>query len=264
MLDRSVLILYLKITLLSYYFSSFSSDKFSSVYHSTTKSVKKSKSHGDKLGRNNQHNEERRYSSADVSFKRHEFGVSGSNSFQENLSKICECTDDTEEEEEKKDCPTVPQPPEAPSEVTDDSTTDENKNRTVKGALSSASSFDSDDAPTSRKASVSDDDAAVTFEPASPKKKSGFEKTKSKIHKGFKRLSITESLFSNAHVGRRMSLPVFSSLPDFKMKSPSVKSPHSVDKSVKSPEEDKAVPTGPTYVNMVEDKPELFVPLDSK
>lgn len=110
---------------------------------------------------------------------------------------------------------------------------------------------------------MSDDEATVSFEPSSPKKKSNFEKTKSKIHKGFKRLSISDNLFSNSHSGRRMSLPLFTALPDFKHKSSGSKC-SSVDKPDKPSEEEKNVPSGPTYVNMVDEKPELFAPLDSE
>lgn len=227
--------------------SQISGEKTVNVYHSKAKGIKKSKSHE---GRFDQAS--RRYSSAEVGSKRLDFGVTGSNSFQENLSKICESTDDAEEEEESPGgLQTV--------KNTDDSTTDENKNRTAKGILILSSSVDSDDGPASRKASISDDDATVTFEPISPKKKSNFEKTKHKIHKGFRKLSISDSLFSNSHSGRRMSLPAFTAIPDFKHKSSGAKM--SSDKA-KSLDEEKIPPTGPTYVNMVEEKPELFAPLD--
>lgn len=129
--------------------------------------------------------------------------------------------------------------------------------------MNSSSSVESDEGPSSRKTSMSDDEATVSFEPNSPKKKSNFEKTKNKIHKGFKRLSISENLFSNSNSGRRMSLPLFTALPDFRHKSSGTKS-SSVDKSDKPSEEGKSVPSGPTYVNMVDEKPELFAPLDSE
>lgn len=224
------------------------------VYHSVPKSFKKSKSHDSFSSSSKQ---ARRYSSAEVGSKRLEFGVSGSSSFQENLSKICESTGDAEEDEEGESS-NIPQ-----SVETADSTSDENKNRTVKGVLNSSSSVESDEGPSSRKTSMSDDEATVSFEPSSPKKKSNFEKTKSKIHKGFKRLSISDNLFSNSHSGRRMSLPLFTALPDFKHKSSGSKC-SSVDKPDKPSEEEKNVPSGPTYVNMVDEKPELFAPLDSE
>lgn len=216
------------------------------MYHSKP-NVKKSKSHEDKLGNNDKLKQVRRYSSAEVG-KSHDYGVGFSNSIQDNLSKINEQADDEDQEKSALESDAV-------NENTQD--TDENKNRTVKRVLSASSSIDSDDGPPSYKPSLSDDDAGVV-DHNSPKKKSSFEKTKSKLHNRFKRLSITDSLFSNTHTGRRMSLPAFTSLPDFKLKSPSVKSPP----SSKSPEEKSF--SGPTYVNMVEEKPELFVPLDGK
>lgn len=202
-------------------------------------------------------NQARRYSSTEVGSKRLEFGVSSSSSFQENLSKICESIDDAEEDEEGKSS-NIPQ-----SVETEDRISDENKNWTAKNVLNSSSSVESDEGPSSRKTSMSDDEATVSFEPNSSKKKSNFEKTKNKIHKGFKRLSISDNLFSNSHSGRRMSLPLFTALPDFKHKISGTKS-SSVDKPDKPSEEEKSVPSGPTYVNMVDEKPELFAPLDSE
>lgn len=213
------------------------------VYHSKPKGVRKSKSHDDKLLR-----QMRRYSSDEVSSKTFECGISGSGSFQENLSRICENAEDAEEED--VECPIAAASGDA---------TDENKNRTVREVLTSSSSVESDDGPAYCKASIPNEDA-TSVEPGSPKKKSSFEKTKNKIHKGFKRLSISDSLFSNSHGGRRLSLPVFPSLPDFKAKNSNGKNT-APDKSDRSSDEEKG---GPTYVNMVEEKPELFAPLDSE
>ncbi|GFU12072.1 nuclear receptor coactivator 7 [Nephila pilipes] len=240
------------------------SDSNIDVYHSKNLSMKKSKSNIEKLGKIDKPKPSRRYSSAEVGNKRIEFGIPFSNSFQENLSKICEATDPDEEENET-DTSKPPSPPNDDDAVTvppDSSTnlteSDGSKHNALKSVLSNSSSFDSEDGYPSRKASMSDDDIAILApESGSPKKKSNFEKTKHKLHKGLKKLSLTDGLFSAPHGGRRMSLPAFSSLPDFKHKNSSTKSPVSNDKSTEKPKSGSAI-----YVNLVDEKPELFAPLD--
>ncbi|CAL1281488.1 unnamed protein product [Larinioides sclopetarius] len=231
------------------------------VYHSKNLNLKKSKSNIEKLGGKMEKIKPlRRFSAAEVGSKRVDFGMPFSNSFQENLSKICEAADHDENEEENEtdsppndDATTSPlDPAENLSEV------DGAKHPAVKAVLSNSSSFDSEEGYTSRKASMSDDDTLILApESGSPKKKSNFEKTKHKLHKGLKKFSLTDGLFSAPHGSRRMSLPAFTSLPDFKHKNSSVKSPVSSDKGAEKPKTGNAI-----YVNMVDEKPELFAPLD--
>lgn len=128
-----------------------------------------------------------------------------------------------------------------------------------KSELITSSSFDSEDRFPSRKASLSDDDALIST--GESRKKSNFEKTKHKLHKGLKKFSLTEGLFSNPTGGRRMSLPALTS--DFKAKVSNLRSPLSGDKTIKTDEE-KSKSGSAVYVNMVDEKPELFAPLDSK
>lgn len=232
-----------------------SSGEHVNVYHSKRVArVARSKSHEDSLGKLDKHKHLRFCNSETDALKS---GLMLSKSFQENLSKICEQADDGEDDEYKEEADSSVPPV---ADVTDDNNTqviDENKNRTVKKSLSATSSIDSDDGPPSRKASMSDDDGGVvTIEFGSPKKRSSFEKTKSKLHKGLKRLSMSDSLFPNLSTGRRLSLPLF---PSLQAKTTSSKI---VADSVKSPE----VETGPcsaAYVNMLEEKPELFAPLEN-
>ncbi|GIY36016.1 oxidation resistance protein 1 [Caerostris extrusa] len=233
------------------------SDSNVDVYHSKNLNMKKSKSNIEKLNKVDKTKPSiRRYSAAEVGNKRGELGMPFSNSFQENLSKICEDAD-ADEEENETDSSKPPSPPNddtttLPPDPASNSDGDGPKHCTVKAVLSNSSSFDSEDGYPSRKASMSDDDTTILApESGSPKKKSNFEKTKHKLHKGLKKLSLTDGLFSTQHGSRRMSLPVFSSLPDFKHKNSSVKSPASDDK----PKSGNAI-----YVNMVDEKPELFAP----
>lgn len=244
------------------YFSN--GDSNVNVYHSKNLNVKKSKSHSEKLGKVEKPKQGRRYSSGELSNRRGEIGVPISNSFQENLSKICEATDPDDESNENS------VPPSPPETETAETTTDQpevemSKKYTAKSAFSTSSSFDSEDGFGSRKASISDDDALISVgESGSPKKKSNFEKTKNRLHKGLKKFSLTtDGLFSNPNGGRRMSLPAFASMPDFKSKASNVKSPVSGDKTLKTDSE-KSQPASAIYVNMVDEKPELFAPLDSK
>ncbi|XP_035209758.1 oxidation resistance protein 1-like isoform X2 [Stegodyphus dumicola] len=232
------------------------------VYHSTKVLMRKSKSHNEKLAKNEKSKPPRRYSSAEVGVRHGDLGMKISNSFQDSLSKICENADFEEEDETESPALVVEDIDISVSTEPEAAETKDSK-RTTKPPLSASSSLESDDAPGSRKASISDDDnLTLTVDAISPKKKSNFEKTKHKLHKGLKRLSITDGLFSNPHGGRRMSLPAFTSLPDFKLKSPTVKSPNA-EKTVKSISEmEKPKQSGPTYVNMVDEKPELFAPVD--
>ncbi|XP_055937164.1 oxidation resistance protein 1-like isoform X1 [Argiope bruennichi] len=236
------------------------------VYHSKNLSMKKSKSNIEKLGGKMEKVKPlRRYSAAEVGNKRADFSMPFSSSFQENLSKICEAADpDENEEENETDSSKPPSPPndEGTSPLSDSvanlSEVDGSKHPAVKAVLSNSSSFDSEEGYVSRKASMSDDDTAILApESGSPKKKSNFEKTKHKLHKGLKKFSLTDGLFSAPHGSRRMSLPAFTSLPDFKHKNSSVKSPVSGEKAAEKPKSGNAI-----YVNMVDEKPELFAPLD--
>ncbi|KAG8178062.1 hypothetical protein JTE90_026015 [Oedothorax gibbosus] len=235
-----------------------------SVYHSKNLNVKKSKSHSEKLGKMDKPKQGRRFSSGEVGNKRGEFGLPISNSFQEHLSKICEAADPDEESTENI-------PPESDGDTTEhEMCTNPNEEDTEvapkprsKSELITTTSFDSEDGFSSRKASMSDDDALISMgDSASSKKKSNFEKTKHKLHKGLKKFSLTDGLFSNPNGGRRMSLP---SLPafatDFKTKASNLKSPLSGDKTVKTDSE-KSKSGSAVYVNMVDEKPELFAPLD--
>ncbi|XP_054713523.1 oxidation resistance protein 1-like isoform X2 [Uloborus diversus] len=235
------------------------SDKNSNLYHSKNLPMKKSKSHNDKLTKNDKSKQGRRYSSAELASRRSDFGIAVSKSFQDSLSKISESTGQ-EEEESESSSPNKSSLPIAIQSSTPVTTSEELKDN-QKALLSNSSSFDSDVDPPSRKASISDEDIlGSSSESHSPKKKSNFEKTKHKLHKGLKKLSITDSLFSHPPGGgRRMSLPAFSSLPDFKLKSPSAKSPP-VEKP--KPVVNQEKPVAPAYVNMVDEKPELFAPLD--
>ncbi|GFQ85014.1 nuclear receptor coactivator 7 [Trichonephila clavata] len=239
------------------------SDSNIDVYHSKNLNMKKSKSNIEKLGKVDKPKPPRRYSAAEVGNKRIEFGMPFSNSFQENLSKICEAADPDDEENET-DTSKPPSPPNddtttvPPDSSTNLPETDGSKHSALKSVLSNSSSFDSEDGYPSRKASISDDDTVILApESGSPKKKSNFEKTKHKLHKGLKKLSLTDGLFSAPHGGRRMSLPAFTSLPDFKHKNSSVKSPVSSEKISEKTKSGSAI-----YVNMVDEKPELFAPLD--
>ncbi|XP_021003589.1 nuclear receptor coactivator 7 isoform X2 [Parasteatoda tepidariorum] len=222
------------------------------VYHSKNLSMKKSKSHNEKLGKPEKSKHGRRFSSFEIGSKRSDIPIS--NSFQENLAKICESTDPDEEEEKETS---------QPSEDANGNVTlpemEGPKTNTGKKTLSSSSSFDSEDGGLpSRKGSITDDDAyIISPESSSPKKKSNFEKTKHKLGKGLRKLSITDSLFSQppGGGGRRLSLPAFASLPDFK---------HKNNKSSKTSDEEKSDSKSgnAVYVNMVDEKPELFAPLD--
>lgn len=188
-----------------------------------------------------------------------------SNSFQENLSKICEATD-PDDESNGNSVPPSPPETDTAEQTTNQPEVEISKKYTPKSALSNSSSFDSEDGFGSRKASISDDDTLISAgdsQSGSPKKKSNFEKTKNRLHKGLKKFSLTtDGLFSNPNGGRRMSLPAFASVPDFRSKS-NVKSPPSGDKTLKTDCE-KSQPASAIYVNMVDEKPELFAPLDSK
>lgn len=122
---------------------------------------------------------------------------------------------------------------------------------------------------TSRKKSISEDEEQSCDTPVkdTKKKKYDFEKTKQRLQRGLRKLSITDGLLpavSHTLTHRRMSLPSSPhSLSELKMKSTASTSHEKNEKKQTSSSGSSGKDSnGTSYINAVDEKPDLFLSFD--